>query len=206
LVQLDPFGLSVKDLQTKAVLHQCDSTRDLYLFLPVSTSTPRALLAALETTWHRRLAHPSVHILSLLRSNKAISVAPNSHDTSLCHACQLACHSRLPFSNSLFRATKPFELIHCDLWTSPVVSISGSKYYLMCLDDFTHYLWTFPLTLKSDTFSTLHNFHSYVLTHFNYCVQFIQCDNGREFDNNAACSLPFLLSHIPTKWQSRTCY
>ena len=41
------------------------------------------------------------------------------------------------------------------------MSISRAKYYLVCLDDFTHYLWTFPLILKSETFSTLHNFHSY---------------------------------------------
>lgn len=134
--------------------------------------------------------------MSQLCSNKAISVTPNSHDTSLCHACQLGRHSRLPFSNSQSRATKPFELIHCDLWTSPIMSISGSKYYLVCLDDFTHYLWTFPLALKSGTFNTLRNFHSYVLSHFNYHVQFIQCDNGREFDNHAARSF-FLAQGIP---------
>jgi hypothetical protein len=73
------------------------------------------------------------------------------------------------------------------------MSISGAKYYLVCLDDFAHYLWTFPLTLKSETFSTLRNFHSYVLAHFNCRIQFIQCDNGREFDNNAARS--FFLAH-----------
>ncbi|KAL8138282.1 hypothetical protein V2J09_004283, partial [Rumex salicifolius] len=33
----------------------------------------------------------------------------------------------------------PFELIHCDLWTSPVLSISGFKYYLVIIDDFSHY-------------------------------------------------------------------
>jgi hypothetical protein len=48
-----------------------------------------------------------------------------------------------------------FDLIHLDLWTSPVVSVSGSKYYLIILNDFTHYLWTFSLKLKSDTFTTL---------------------------------------------------
>jgi hypothetical protein len=51
-----------------------------------------------------------------------------------------------------------FQLIHCDLWTSPITSISSYKYYLVILDDYSHYLWTFPLRLKSDTFSTLSNF------------------------------------------------
>jgi hypothetical protein len=106
----------------------------------------------------------------------------------VCHACQLGRHVRLPFHNSVSCATRPFELIHCDLWTSPILSISGSKYYLVCLDDFTHYLWTFPLKLKSDTFSALRHFHAYVLTHFQCRVQSLQCDNGREFDNNVTRS------------------
>jgi histone deacetylase 1/2 len=187
-VEFDLFGLSVKDLQTKTVLHRCDSSGDLYSLLPTSTSHPRVPLVALETTWHRRLGHPGIQVLSRLWSNNSISFIPRDHDTSLCHACQLGHHSCLPFSHSMSRASKPFELIHCDLWMSPIMSLSGNKYYLVCLDDFTHYLWTFPLKLKYETFITLRNFHSYVLTHFNCRIQFVQSDNGREFDNNAAHS------------------
>jgi hypothetical protein len=33
-----------------------------------------------------------------------------------------------------------FDLIHLDVWTSPVVTVSGFKYYLVILDDYTHYL------------------------------------------------------------------
>jgi hypothetical protein len=61
--------------------------------------------------------------------------------------------------------------------------VSGHKYYLAILDDYSHYLWTFPLRLKSDTFSTLTNFFAYVRTQFGVTVQGVQCDNGREFDN-----------------------
>jgi hypothetical protein len=71
--------------------------------------------------------------------------------------------------------------------------VSGSKYYLVILDDFTHYLWTFPLKLKSDTFTTLSNFFSYVSTQFGRTVKAIQCDNGREFDNSS--TRIFLLSN-----------
>lgn len=52
-------------------------------------------------------------------------------------------------SSSLSRAQHPFELIHCGLWTSPVLSILRYKYYLLFLHDFTHYLWTFPIKLSS---------------------------------------------------------
>jgi hypothetical protein len=61
--------------------------------------------------------------------------------------------------------------------------VSGHKYYLVILDGCSHYFWTFPLHLKSNTLSTLTNFFAYVRTQFGVTIQSIQCDNGREFDN-----------------------
>jgi hypothetical protein len=68
----------------------------------------------------------------------------------------------------------------------PVISISGYKYYLLVLDDFSHYLWTFPLRQKSNTFPTLSHFFAWVSTQFGHTIRSIQCDNGREFYNNAS--------------------
>jgi hypothetical protein len=80
---------------------------------------------------------------------------------------------QVAFSSSSNHAPKAFDLIHLDLWTSPVVSVSSSKYYLVILDDFTHYLWTFPLKLKYDTLTTLSNFFAYVATEFGSTVKSI---------------------------------
>jgi hypothetical protein len=85
------------------------------------------------------------------------------HFDGLCHTCQLGRHTRLPFTTSS-RAEQAFDLVHCDLWTSPVLSLSGYKYYLVILDDFSHFLWTFPLRLKSDMFTTLTHFFAWVST------------------------------------------
>jgi hypothetical protein len=84
--------------------------------------------------------------------------SPEEH---LCHACQLGRHVRLPFSSSSSHATHAFDLVHCDLWTSPITSMSGYKYYLVVLDDFSHYVWTFPLCAKSETFPTLRHFFAW---------------------------------------------
>jgi hypothetical protein len=70
--------------------------------------------------------------------------------------------------------------------------VSCSKYYLVILDDFTHYLWTILLKQKSNTFTTMSNFFAYVVTQFTCTVKDIQCDNGREFDNSSTRT--FLLS------------
>jgi hypothetical protein len=47
-------------------------------------------------------------------------------------------------------------------------------------------LWTFPLHLKSDTFSTLAHFIAYTSTQFGAHVKAVQCDNGKEFNNSSA--------------------
>jgi hypothetical protein len=203
-MEFDPFGLSVKDLTIRNVIARSNSTGLLYMLrLPSFTASSRTspcamstiaafrILAAVATsTWHRHLGHLGPDGLSSLSRSSFISCTSTTHD--FWHACQLGKHARLPFSSSSSRAETTFDLLHLDLWTSPVISVSGSKYYLVILDDFTHYLWTFPLKQKSDNFTTLSKFFSYVATRFSYTVKAIQCDNGREFDNSSTRT--FLLS------------
>jgi hypothetical protein len=195
-MEFDPFGLSLKDLSTRNMIARSNSTGPLYtLHLPGST-TPSVgamatLAAVVPTTWHRHLGHPVPDALSSLFRSSFIHCTSNKHE--FCHACQLGKHTGLSFHSSSHCAEHPFDLIHLDLWTSPIVSVSGSKYYLDILDDFTHYLWTFPLKFKSNTFTTLSNFFAYVSTQFGRTVKAIQCDNRYEFDNSS--TRIFLLSN-----------
>lgn len=95
-------------------------------------------------------------------------------------------HVRLPFTESPNISSFPFQLLHCDVWTSPVLSNSGYKFYLVILDDFSHYVWTFPLRHKSDVLPTLMSFHAFVATQFQCSIQCFQTDNGKEFDNTTS--------------------
>src|SRR6185312_4448899 len=124
------------------------------------------------------------------------TMAPADH---LCHACQLGRYVRLPFSSSSSsHATHAFDLVHCDLWTSPVLSLSGYKYYLVVVDDFSHYSWTFRLRAKSETFPTILHFFAWVSTQFGLTIKTVQCDNGREFDNSTSRSF-FLARCVPLR-------
>jgi hypothetical protein len=137
-MKFDPFGLSVKDLSTRNVLTRCNSSRPLYTMrlpsrsAPSPCAAPAVALVASASTWHHRLGHPGVDALSKLSSDSSVICSRHSHD--FCQACQLGCHTRMPFVSSTSRADNNFDLIHCDLWTSPVVSVSGYKYYLVILD------------------------------------------------------------------------
>jgi hypothetical protein len=90
--------------------------------------------------------------VSKLSHDSSFIFARCTHD--LYHTCQLGHHTHIPFVSSTSRANNNFDLIHCDLWTSLIVSIFGYKYYPVILDDHSHFVWTFLLHVKSDTFLT----------------------------------------------------
>lgn len=118
-VKFDPFSFSVKDLATRRMLMRSNSSGDLYPFFGNNGTAPHTALTGSSDLWHRLLGHPSSHALSHLPL-QFLSSCNNSPSTlSFCDACQLGKQARLPFSTSHSRATAPFDLIHCDLWTSP---------------------------------------------------------------------------------------
>jgi hypothetical protein len=120
-IEFDRFGFSVKALPSRIMILRCNSQGPLYIVTP-TTST--ALLATTSSDlWHRRLGHPGHQSMPPLHSSTVRST--NKTGSSLCHACQLGKHVRLPFSLSQYFTSRPFELLHCDLWTSPIPSTSG---------------------------------------------------------------------------------
>jgi hypothetical protein len=144
-MEFDPFGRSVKDLATWNVITRCNSLGPLYtIYLPTTRapqmSTYYALIdaGAPISLSHHHLSHPGpVALLKLSTSSMVICNKPRH--VPVCHACRLGRHTRLSFHRPSSNATQCFHFIHCDLWTSHIISILGSKYYLIILDDFLHY-------------------------------------------------------------------
>jgi hypothetical protein len=195
-MELSPYGLSVKDLSSRNVIARCNSSRLLYTmrlpscFAPSPCAAPAAL-AASTSTWHLHLKHLGVDALFKLSSDSSVVCSMRTHD--FCHTCQFGRHTRMPFTSSMSRAYNIFDLIHYDMWTSPVVSVSGHKYYLLIIDNHSHFVCTFPLRVKSNIFSTLSKKFTFVSTQFGCTIKIVQCDNGCEFDN--ASSQVFFTTH-----------
>ena len=78
----------------------------------------------------------------------------------------------------------PFDIIHCDLWTSPILSSLGHKYYVLFLDNYTNFLWTFPISSKSQVYKLFIRVRTYIRTQFEREIKAFQCDNGTEFKND----------------------
>jgi hypothetical protein len=138
-IEFDPYGLSVKDLSSQNMIARCNNSRTLYMmcmpshFAPSPCAAPAATLAASASTWHRHLRHSGVDALSKLSSDSSVVCSRCTHD--FCHACQLGSHTRMTLASSTSHTDSIFDLIHCDMWTSLVASVSCHKYYLVIVDD-----------------------------------------------------------------------
>ncbi|KAK1415150.1 hypothetical protein QVD17_30922 [Tagetes erecta] len=181
-VEFDPFGFTVKDFQSGTFLSRHDSSSSLYPFTNTASATAFTAFAASDF-WHDRLGHPGIPIMNFFRSSTLISCNKQSC-SSLCKSCQISKHKRLLFYRSMSSTLLPFDIIHCDLWTSPIESKTGFKYYMVLIDDFTNFAWVFPLKYKSDTYNKFIQFHKFIKTQFNMAIKSFQCDLGGEFDNH----------------------
>ena len=144
-IEFDAYGFSVKDFQTKQTLLRCDSTGDLY---PVTPHIPQAFVFVDSTIWHQRIGHPGPDVFNNLFSQKLIPCKYNK-SSSLCHSCQLGKHTRLPFQLSTSVTSVAFEIVHSDVWTSPILSNSSFNYYVLFLDQYSHHVCVYPLKTKS---------------------------------------------------------
>lgn len=149
-VEFDLFCFVVKDFLMRTPFLRCNRNDDLYPFTLQSASQvtqPSVFAAITKDLWHHCLGHPSTNVLSSLRSS--LRFPSSKHLSSICKSCVLGKLIKLPFSSSTSITHISFDIIHTNLWTSPIPSSSGHKYYILFLDDKTNFLWTYPLAKKS---------------------------------------------------------
>ena len=80
---------------------------------------------------------------------------------------------------------RPLELLHMDLF-GPIayISIDGSKYCLVIVDDYSRFTWVFFLQEKSHTQEILKGFLRRAQNEFGLRIKKIRSDNGTEFKNS----------------------
>jgi hypothetical protein len=102
-----------------------------------------------------------------------------------CAACQAGKQvGSTHHSKNVMTTTRPLELLHMDLF-GPVtyLSIGGSKYGLVIVDDFSRFTWIFFLHVKTETQGTLKRFLRRAQNEFELKVKKIRSDNRSAFKN-----------------------
>jgi len=158
---------SYQELQIKPI----KSTHTIY--------TVNVSASDLETLWHFRLGHISNKCIYVIK-NKFPFVKYNK--SFVCDVFHFAKQKRLSFPIRTSKSKKYFDLIHVDIWgPSSIPSIHGHKYFLTIVDDYSRYIWIFPLKQKSKVVKVLENFVVFVETQFETTIKIIRSDNETEF-------------------------
>lgn len=136
-----------------------------------------------EAIWlhHFRFGHPSFRVLNVMFPSlfKGLNIT-DFH----CDVCELAKHTRVSFPISNKRSLHPFELIHSDIWgPSTIPNISGSRWFVSLIDDYTRVTWIFLLKHKSDVSRVVPNFHSMIQNQFGVKIKGFRSDNARDYFN-----------------------
>lgn len=170
----------VKDSRTGGDLLQGPRVNGLYLWpaMVCTSSTPTALSSVRQSQsiWHARLGHPSTKILDCTLSRHYLPFT-KSVDFN-CDACKCVKSHKLPFIESSLSSTAPLELIYSDVWTSPVLSFDGFKYYVIFVYHFTKYVWLYPLTKKYDVLASFTAFKALVENFFKTKIATLYSEMG----------------------------
>ncbi|KAK3032290.1 hypothetical protein RJ639_036247 [Escallonia herrerae] len=180
----------LQDRTSKSPIGLGKMHRGVFVFQPLFTATvvqplSTATVAAISESesyelWHRRMWHPSNQPLIHLPTVSVVSASLKT----ICDVCCRTKHNRTVFPDSTSRAMDIFGLVHCDIWGPYRVStISGAKYFLTIVDDYSRAVWVYLMHDKGQTGTLLRKFCNMVHTQFGKLVKIIRSDNGHEFDS-----------------------
>ena len=75
------------------------------------------------------------------------------HKDTMCEGCQYGTAHRQPYTEAKYQTKKPLEIILSNVF-GPVKpqSISGIRYMLTFIDDYSRYVWVYFIKEKSEVF------------------------------------------------------
>ena len=131
--------------------------------------------------WHYRLGHPNFFYLKRLFPSLFMNINPHFFQ---CDICQLSKHTRSHYAPKIYKPSKPFFLIHGDIWgPSRIQNITGARWFLLLIDDHTRVSWNFLMKEKSETSYILQAFHKMIQNQFQDNVQVFKTNNVCDFFN-----------------------
>jgi hypothetical protein len=151
-----------------------------------------------ETTdlWHLRLSHVSYSKLVVMMKKSMLKGLPQLkvRTDTVCAGCQYGKAHQLPYAESKFKANKPLELVHSDVF-GPVKQafISGMRYMVTFIDDFSRYVWVYFQKEKYETFSKFQEFKSAAEVEIGEKIYSLRTNNGGEYTSDEFSN--YLLEH-----------
>ena len=136
--------------------------------------------------WHKRLGHCHVQrMLEMKKKEMTRDFSMIAADLPNCDACQFGKQNRLPFPKSSWRALQKLQLIHTDVaGPQRTLSLKGSRYFILFIDDYTRMCWVFCLKYKSEVAGVFWKFKKSVENQSGCKIQCLRSDNGTEYTSS----------------------
>ncbi|SGY53860.1 BQ5605_C006g03811 [Microbotryum silenes-dioicae] len=165
----------------------------------------------------------SVPLLTLHRCLGHLAPSDEEVEKFVCNACLSAKGHHLLFPNSDLHSSERLGLVHSDVLSLPERSLTGKRYLVTFLDDYSRKLWAYAIGHKSKVFGVFKTWLAEVKLETGATLKVLQTDNGGEYcsrvftDNGCAervnCSIVkgvlALLAdaHLPkTFWEEAAAY
>jgi hypothetical protein len=100
----------------------------------------------------------------------------------VCDACLRAKDHQLPYSTSTSQSTAPLDLVYSDVWGSAINSFGNKKYYISFIDDYSKFMWIYPIHRKFEAFQFFKEFQTLVELMLNRKIITMQTDWGGEYE------------------------
>lgn len=150
---------------------------------------PESFVASAVTSseiWHRRLGHVNSNYLNRMQDaveGFTLDRKTNISKTS-CIVCCEGKQSRLPFPHNGNRSEELLHTVHTDI-CGPFsnVSLGGSRYYILFVDDYSRMIFVYFIKNKSDAFGCFQKYKAVVEKQINKKIKILRSDNGKEFCN-----------------------
>lgn len=107
--------------------------------------------------WHQSLGHPSFTYLKALYPHVFIN-----KDIHFFHYedCICAKQSRKHYAMQSYKSSKPFHLIHSDIWAPACSSgLLGTRWFITFSNDHTRVCWVYLMRDKSGASAIFKQFH-----------------------------------------------
>ena len=105
------------------------------------------------------------------------------HAGELCDSCLAGKQRRLPFpKEAKYHATDALELVHGDLCgTITPATNGGRRYFLLLMNDCSHYMWLQLLTNKDEAAEVIKKFKAHAEAESGKKLRVLRTDRGDEF-------------------------
>ena len=139
-----------------------------------------------ETTnlWHARLGHMSyIKLKNIMQQSKLKGFPQREIRGDTIHVgCQYGKAHQLPYGESKYQAKEPLELVHSNVF-GPVKqsSISGYRYMVTFIDDFSRYVWIYFLKEKYEVFEKFKEFQYTLENDIRRKIKCLRMDNEGEY-------------------------